>query len=323
MKLKTVICVVAAAAVLTMAVGVQAQTYPTKMVRIIVPQTPGSNIGDVQARLLSPILRKRLGQTFIVDNRPGAGGMIGTAIIAQSAPDGYTLGTGQAGPLVVVPHTNKLASYDPRKDFAPIAMTTRNFMAIYAHPSHPFKTLPEMIAFARANPGKLTVATNGEGAFPHLTIEYLRAHMDFPYLHIPYKSSAQSELGVLNGEAMVGVAGASITPQINAGRVILLASTGPTRAPSWPDKPCAAETVPGFTFGGWFGFVAPAGTPKEIVNMLNKEINRAMNSPEVLKIMTNRQMYVINESSKYFEDEIKNDFKRYGKLVRQIGLKPR
>jgi tripartite-type tricarboxylate transporter receptor subunit TctC len=323
MKLKTFVCLVAAAAVLAIAAGVQAQAYPTKPIKIIVPQTPGGNVGDIQSRLLSPILTKRLGQPVVVENRPGAGGMIGTALLAKAQPDGYTLASGQAGPVVVVPHTNKNVLYDPTKDFAAIAMTTRNYMNIYARPQQPFKTLPEMIAYAKANPDKLTVATNGEGAFPHLTFEHLRILTGFTYHHVPYKSSSQSEIGVLNGECQVGVAGASVTPQIKAGKLILLASTGETRAPSWPDKPCAAETVPGYSSAGWFGFIAPAGTPKEIINRLNAEINLVMNSPDVAKMMADQEMYVVNESPKYFEDAIKSDYVKYGKLVRDIGFQPR
>ena len=323
MRLKTVVCLVAAAAVLAVAAQVQAQAYPTKMIKIIVPQAPGGNVGDIQSRLLSPILNKRLGQPVVVENRPGAGGMIGTALIAKAAPDGYTIGSAQAGTIVVVPHTNKSVPYDPSKDFAAIAMTTRNYMNIYAHPQQPFKTLPEMIAYAKANPGKLTVATNGEGAFPHLTFELLRILTGFTYHHIPYKSSSLAEIGVLSGECQVGVAGASITPQIKAGKVVLLASTGEKRAPSFPDKPCAAETVPGYSFGGWFGFVAPAGTPKEIIGRLNAEINSVMNSPEVAKMMADQEMYVVNESPNYFAEAIKSDNVKYGKLVRDIGLQPK
>ena len=283
MKLKTVVILVAAAAVLVMAVEVQAQAYPTKPIKIIVPQPPGGNVGDIQSRLISPVLSKRLGQPVVVENRAGAGGMIGTAVLAKSPPDGYTLASAQAGTVVMLPHTSKQVTYDPLKDFAAIAMTTVNYMNIYAHPQQPFKTLPEMIAYAKANPGRLTVATNGEGAFPHLTFELLRIMAGFTYHHIPYKGSSQAEIGVLNGECQGGVAGASVTPQIKAGKLTLLASTGETRAPSWPDKPCAAETVPGYSFGGWFGFIAPAGTPKEIVNKLNVEINRVMNSPDVAR----------------------------------------
>ena len=323
MKPKTLVLLVAAAAFLAAAADVQAQSYPTKLIKIIVPQPPGGNVGDIQSRLISPILSKRLGQPVIVENRPGAGGTIGTGVLAKSPPDGYTLASGQGGPIVVLPHTSKNVPYDSLKDFAPIAMTTRNFMNIYAHPNQPFKTLPEMIAYAKANPGKMTVATNGEGAFPHLTFELLRMMAGFTYHHIPYKGSSQAEVGVLSGECQVGVAGASVTPQIKAGKLVLLASTGETRAPSWPDKPTAGETVPGYSFGGWFGFIAPAGTPREIVNRLNDEINRIMNSPDVAKMMADQEMYVVNESPKYFEDAIKSDYAKYGKLVRDIGFQPR
>jgi tripartite-type tricarboxylate transporter receptor subunit TctC len=315
---------VAAAAVLaTPAPEVSAQAWPSKPIRIIVPFPPGNTV-DTQSRLIGPKLTERLGQPVIVENRVGASGMLGLDVVAKAAPDGYTIGAGQGGNLTVLPHTSKNIPYDALKDFAPIALTTTNYLTIYAGPAAPFKTLPDMIAWAKANPGKLTVATNGEGGFPHLAFEHLRMLAGFTYNHITYKGSAQIGGDVMGGQVMMtidGIAGA--LPAIKSGKVTLLAVTSKQRAAFWPDKPAAAEFVPGYDSGGWFGFVAPAGTPKEIVDKLNAEINRAMNAPEVVEKMVAAGMVVANESAKWFEEVIKRDHAKYGKLARDIGFTPR
>src|SRR6266446_9498333 len=147
-----------------------AQSWPSKPIKIIVPFPPG-NTTDIMSRLIGPRITERLGQPVLVENRPGASGMLGLDFVAKAAPDGYTLAAGQGGNLVVLPHTSKNIPYDPLKDFAPIAVSTTNYLGIVAHPAAPFKSIGEMVAYARANPGRLTVATNGEGGFPHLAFE--------------------------------------------------------------------------------------------------------------------------------------------------------
>ncbi len=325
MKMKSVLLLAAATVMLTAAAGMDgawAQAYPNKPIKIIVPFPPGNTV-DTQSRLIGPKLTERMGQPVIVENRLGASGMLGMGVVAKSAPDGYTLAAGQGGNLCVLPHTSKNVPYDALKDFAPIALTTTNYLVIYAYNGAPFKTLPEMIAYAKANPGKMTVATNGEGGFPHLALEHLRLLAGFTYNYIPYKGSAQIGTDVMGGQVMMAVDGiAGALPAIRSGKVNLLAVTSKKRAAFWPDKPAAAEFVPGYDSGGWFGFVAPAGIPKDIANKLNFEINRAMNSPEIAEKMVNGGMVVANESVQYFGDLIKHDYEKYGKLVRDIGFKP-
>ncbi len=325
MSRKVVVLLAAAAVLLTAAAGVEgawAQAYPNKPIKIIVPFPPGNTV-DTQSRLIGPKMQERLGQPVIVENRLGASGMLGMGVVAKSPADGYTLGAGQGGNLCVLPHTSKNVPYDALKDFQPIALTTTNYLVIYAYAGAPFKTFPEMIAYAKANPGKMTVATNGEGGFPHLAMEHLRLMAGFTYNYIPYKGSAQIGTDVMGGQVMMafdGVAGAM--PAIRSGKVNLLAVTSKKRAAFWPDKPSASEFVPGYDSGGWFGFVAPAGVPRDIAVKLNAEINRAMNAPEVVEKMVNSGMVVANESVQYFEDLIKHDYAKYGKLVRDIGFKP-
>jgi tripartite-type tricarboxylate transporter receptor subunit TctC len=249
--------------------------------------------------------------------------MLGLSLVAKSAPDGYTIGAGQGGNLSVLPHTRKNVPYNALKDFAPISISITNYLVIFANIDQPFKTLPEMIAYAKANPGKLTVAHNGEGGFPHLAFEHLRLMAGFTYNGIPYKGSAQICTDVIGGQVQVGILGAAVpTPHIKAGRLTLLAPTGPARASTWPDKPTAGETVPGYASGGWFGYVAPAGTPKEIITKLNEEINRAMKSPDVAEKINATNQIVVAEPVKHAEDVVKNDYEKYGKLVRDIGFQP-
>ena len=326
MKPKTVTFFVAAMVALAVATEGQvqevwAQAYPTKPIKIIVPFPPGNTV-DTQSRLIGPKLTERLGQPVIVENRLGASGMLGLGLVAKAPPDGYTLGAGQGGNLCVLPHTSKNVPYDALKDFTPIALTTTNYLTIYANSGAPFKTLPEMIAYAKANPGKMTVATNGEGGFPHLAFEHLRLLAGITYNHIPYKGSAQIGIDVMGGQVQMAIDGiAGALPAIRSGKVNLLAVTSKNRAAFWPDKPAAAESVPGYDSGGWFGFAAPGGTPPEIIKRLNAEITYAY-SPDVVEKMTVAEMSVVRELPKYFEEVIKSDYARYGKLVHDIGFKP-
>src|SRR5438876_1608464 len=259
----------------------QAQSYPTKSVRIIIPFPPG-NSTDIMSRLIAPKMSARLGQQVIVENRPGASGMLGLDYVAKSPADGYTIACVQGGNMVVLPHTSKTIPYDPLKDFAPIAVSTTNYLAIVADPKAPFKTIGEMVKYAKANPGRLTVATNGEGGFPHLAFEHLRTMGGFTYTHVPYKGSAAIATDIIGGQVQAGIDGITgMTPHIKSGRLRILATTNKTRPALWPDTPVAAEGVPGSEAGGGVGCAARAAAPREIVLKLNEAINLAMRSPEV------------------------------------------
>ncbi len=322
MKSKFLASIVIAICALAGAGAAQSQAYPNKPIKVIIPFPPGNTL-DIMTRLVAPRLSERLGQQVVVENRPGASGMLGLDLVAKAAPDGYTIGGGQGGNLVVLPHTSKSIPYDALKDFAPIAVSTTNYQGIVASPGAPFKTLSEMIVYAKANPGKLTVATNGEGGFPHLVFEHLRLMGNFTYNHIPYKGSAQIVTDLVGGQVQAGIDGISgITPHIRSGRINLLAISNKTRVAAWPDTPAAGEAVPGYESGGWFGYVAPPGTPRAIVARLNDEINRAMKQPEVVEKLTALGLIVVAEPPDYFSELIKSDFAKYGKLVRDIGFKP-
>ena len=301
---------------------VHAQAYPSKPVRIVIPFPPG-NTTDIMSRLIAPKMAERLGQQVIVENRPGASGMLGLDYVAKSPPDGYTIGCVQGGNMVVLPHTSKNIPYDPLRDFIPVAVTTTNYLGIVANMNAPFKTVGEMVAYAKANPGRLTVATNGEGGFPHLAFEHLRTLAGFQYTHVPYKGSAAIATDIIGGQVQAGIDGLTgMTPHIKSGRLRLLAVTSTARAVLWPDTPAAAEDVPGYESGGWFGYAVPAGTPREIVLKLNAAINRAMSQPDVSEKLLNAGLNIVTESPEYFGELLRSDFAKYGKLVKDIGFTP-
>ncbi|OGA53555.1 MAG: hypothetical protein A3F74_00800 [Betaproteobacteria bacterium RIFCSPLOWO2_12_FULL_62_58] len=300
-----------------------AQKYPTKAIRIIVPQLPGDSC-DTLARVLGQKMGEHLGQQLVVDNRPGASGTIGLAIAAQAPADGYTIACGQGGNMSVIPHTMKNVPFDALKDFAPIALVATNYLALVVHPATPFKNVAEFVKYLKANPGKVAFATNGEGAFLHMAMELFRSQVGFKYLHVPFKGVPQMGQELMAGR--VDAAFSSFTgmyPFIASGRVRLLGIAKATRAPNYPDFPTIAETVPGFSSGGWFGFVAPAKVPKEIVAILNREANAAMKLPDVRAKLEALGLDLWTESPEYFGDLMKSEYDKYGKVARDIGLVPK
>jgi tripartite-type tricarboxylate transporter receptor subunit TctC len=299
-----------------------AQNYPTRPIKVIVPYPPG-DAADILARLIGPKASDRLGQQMVVENRPGASGQIGLEVLKHSAADGYTIGVGQGGNLVVAPHTYKKLPYDPLKDFVPIAVLATNYLAVVANPNVPFKTAAEMVAWAKANPGKLTLATNGEGGFPHLAFENLAVMAGFTFQHIPYKGASQIATDVIGGQVQLGIgAYTSLSPHVLSGRLRLIAVTNPVPVPNKPDLPIFADAVPGYDSRGWFGYVAPAGTPREVIRVLNEEINRAMKLPDVADKMVAAGLIIVTESPEFFGEILRSDYAKYGKLARDIGFQP-
>lgn len=302
--------------------GARAETWPSRPVRVIVPYPPG-DASDILARLIGPKMAERMGQQFVVENHPGASGQIGLALLKGSAADGYAIGIGQGGNLAVAPHTHKKLAYDPLKDFAPVALLATNYLAVVANPGVPFKTAAEMVSWAKENPGRLSVATNGEGGFPHLAFEHLGMMSGFKFQHVPYKGATQIVTDVVGGQVQVGIGSyTSLAPHVASGRVRLIAVTNPVRVPEKPDLPIFADAVPGYDSRGWFGYVAPAGTPPAIVQRLNEEINRALRQPDVADKLVAAGLIIVTEPPAFFGSVIKNDYDKYGKLVRAIGFEP-
>ena len=301
--------------------GVYAQGYPAKPVRLIVPAAPGDSC-DVLSRLIGQKVGERLGQLLTVDNRVGAGGQVGLQLIARAAPDGYTIGCGQGGNMVIVPIAHKKVAYDTLKDFVPIQIPVTNFLGLVVHPTVPFKNVKDLVAYGKANPGKLVFGSNGEGAFIHFSVELLRTLGSFTYLHVPYNGVAPVLTDIISGRIDATITSfVSVQPYINAGRLKLLAIGRATRSPKYPDFPTIAETLPGYENSGWFGFIAPAGTPREIVLLLNKEMNRGVTQPDVREKLDSYGLEIHAESPEYFANVIRRDMEKWGKVARDIGFK--
>jgi tripartite-type tricarboxylate transporter receptor subunit TctC len=300
-----------------------AQKYPTRAIRIIVPQQPGDPC-DTFGRLLGGYAAGRLGQQFVVDNRPGAGGRIGLGLAAQATPDGYTIACGQGGNMSVIPHTMKDVPYKALEDFAPVALVATNYLALVASPSAPFKTTAELVKYLKANPGRVTFATNGQGAFLHMATELFRSAVGFEYIHVPFKGIADMATELLSGRVDAAFSSfTAIHPHVQAGRVRLLGLAKETRAHNYPNFPTVAETVPGFSSGGWFGFVAPAKVPKEVITVLNREFNAAMRQPDIKAKLESLGLEVWNETPAYFGKLMVSEYEKYGKVAREIKLVPK
>jgi tripartite-type tricarboxylate transporter receptor subunit TctC len=311
-------------AALALVAGVAfAQSYPAKPVRVIVPAAPGDSC-DTLTRLIGQKLSEHLGQQFTADNRPGAGGQIGLQLLSKAAPDGYTIGCGQGGNMVIVPLAYQKVAYDSLKDFVPIQIPVTNFLALVVHPSVPFKNVRDLVAYAKANPGKLTFGSNGEGAFIHFSVELLRTLGGFTYLHVPYNGVAPIFADIISGRIDATITSfISVQPYVQAGRLKLLAIGRATRSPKYPEFPTIAETLPGYENSGWFGFIGPAGMSREQVLLLNKEMNRAVQLPDVREKLDSFGLEIHTESPEYFANVIRRDIEKWGKVARDIGFKPR
>ena len=313
---------IAALALLAEFAFAQSGPYPNRPIKIVIPFPPG-NTTDIITRLIAPKLQERLGQPIVVENKAGGSGTIGMDFVAKSKPDGYTIVASQGGNMVVLPHTSKSVPYNPISDFTSIALTTYNYQVITANNQTPFKTFAQMVDWAKANPGQLTVASNGEGGFPHLVFEHLAKTAGITFTHVPYKGSSQISTDLIGGQVMTSVDGVSgPSPHIRSGAIRLLAISNKTKVAEWPNTPTVSETVPGWTSNGWFAYSGPAGMPKDIVRKLNAEINRAMNAPEIIEQLKPYGLEVVSESSEYFDKVLKEDYVRYGKLVKDIGYTP-
>lgn len=296
-----------------------AQSYPSKPIRVIVPY-PAGDLADIIARLLGNKMSEELGQSIVVENRPGASGLVGLQATAQAEPDGYTLVLGQMGSMAVAPITNKWP-LDVREAFLPVAMAYTNYMMLVTTPSFPAKTLPELIAYSKANPGKVRAATNGEGGFPHLTIELLKQKAGFDFTHIPYKGSSQIVPDLVSGRVEMTIFGFSgLYPYVKDGRLRGLAVTGRQRAPNAPDIPTFSETVPGYEALGWFGLFAPKGTPTAAVAKINQAVNKALKMPEIMQKAETLGLDASPGTPQDFGKAWSEDYAKWGGIIRNLGL---
>ena len=297
------------------------QAYPTKPVRLIVPFAPGG-APDLVARGLAPKLNESLGQPVIVENRAGAGGIIGMELVARAAPDGHTLVVGSAGPLAIVPNLHRKLSYDVMRDFAPISMVTAMPFLLVVHPSLPVKSIKDLMALAKARPGELNYGSPGNGSTTHLATELLKSATGMKITHIPYKGVAEAATALVSGQVQVlsGDLNAML-PQVKAGRMRGIAVTSARRSQLLPDTPTVAESgVPGFDASGWMGVLAPAATPAPAIERLNATITKALAAPDTRNRLGALGGEVRASSPAEFAAFIRTEAAKWSKLIRSAGI---
>jgi len=305
-----------------LAIPLFAQDYPRRPVRLIVPFPPGGG-NDIVARAVGQELGKSLGQQFVVDNRAGAGGAIGAELAARAPADGYTLFLGGVGSHVVNPSLHAKLSYDPIRDFAPVTLIASAPSVLVINPSLQATSVAEFTALAKANPGKLNYASNGNGSSAQLAAALYESMAGVRMVHVPYKGVAPALVDLMSGEVqlMFGTL-VAILPHIKAGRLRALAVTGRNRSAPLPEVPTLAESgLPGYEAGSWYGILAPAGTPSAIVTRLNAEINAAIRQPEVRERLAAEGAEVIGGTPEEFAVHIRSELARMKKLVREGGLR--
>ena len=300
-----------------------AESYPTRPIRFVVPFAPGGS-SDAISRLVGSKLAEQLGHQVVLDNRAGGNGAIGTQIVAQAVPDGYTIGLAYIATLATNPAISGDVGYDPINDFAPVTQLTASANVLAVHPSVGANSIKELIALAKAKPGQLNYASGGIGTIGHLSAELLQHAAGIKLNHIAYKGSGQAVIDLLGGHVGIMFSGmAAVAGHAKAGKLKLLAVTGKERMTIAPDIPTIAESgYPGFEAVGWFGLVAPARTPRTIVYRLNAETVKAANAPEVRERLTAVGFDVVTSTPEAFARYVRSEVVKWRALAKQMALKP-
>ncbi len=302
------------------ATGAAAQDYPTRPIRMLVP-VPAGGTPDVVARMLRPGLSAHFGQQVVVDNRGGVG--IGAELAARAAPDGYTIFFTSPGPITILPHLQKEIAYAPLRDFAPVTLVASGPYLLITHPSVPAKTVKELLALAKAEPGKLNYASAGNGTGNHLAMEVFKSMAGVNITHVPYKGAPQAIIDLMSGS--INLMFNSIPPviqHIKAGRVRVLGVSSAKRSPQLPDVPSVAEAgVPGYDVINWFGLLVPAATPKPIVAKLHEAVVKVINSAEVKSQLETQGYDPVGNTPAEFGKFIREESDRYAKVVKSSGAK--
>jgi tripartite-type tricarboxylate transporter receptor subunit TctC len=299
-----------------------AQAWPAKPVRVIVTFPPGGT-PDIYGRIMAAELSRVWNQNIVVENRVGASGTIGTDYAAKSAPDGYTLLFAADAPITMSPHLYLKLPYDPLRDLVPVVNIAQGAFTLLAHPSFPANNLKEMIALVKSQPGKVSYASSGNGSQQHLSMELVRTLAGLEMIHIPYKGFGQGVVDVLSGQVpmLFGGVTASIS-YIRSGKLKGLGVTGPKRVAALPELAPFAETFPGFDIQAWYGFMAPAGTPRDIVRKLNEDSAAIVRRPDFQERLAKDGIESAVTSPEEYGARIKRDIETWGKIIRSAGLKP-
>jgi tripartite-type tricarboxylate transporter receptor subunit TctC len=300
-----------------------AQAYPAKPVRLVVPFPPGGST-DIVARIVAQKLSDRLGQQVVVENRGGAGGTIGAEAVAKAAPDGYTLVLGTTSTHAVAPNVYAKIGYDPVKDFAPISLVAVTPYLLVVNPGVNVKSLPEFVGYVKARPGKLNYASAGTGSTTHLAMEMLKGAAGLYIVHIPYNGNGPAGTAVIAGQVEILFGSLpAVLPHAKSGRVRPIAVGTPKRSPSLPEVPTVAESgFPGFDASLWLAVMAPAGTPAPVVDRLYKEIVAAIASPDAADALSKAGAEPITSTPAELAAMVKDGVEKYGKVVKQAGVKP-
>jgi tripartite-type tricarboxylate transporter receptor subunit TctC len=321
-KLALALAATLLAAPILLATQCPAQGYPTRPIKIIVPFGAGGP-ADVTARLIGNVLQENFGQPFVVENRTGAGGVIGTLEATKSPPDGYTLlmmSNTQTANESLVPQRK----YELMRDLAPIAPVNYSDLVIVVHPQVPAKTLQEFVALAKSQPGKLNFASSGQGTPYHMAGELFKTMAGIDVVHVPYRNSGEARSGVIGGQVQMMIdALPAMAPNISENQVRALATTGNTRSSVLPNIPTAGEAgVPGYEATIWLGLMAPAGTPKPVIDKLNAAVSAAIKRPDVIKLWTEQGVVPMSMTPEEFDKFLRGDIVKWAEVVKKFGDKP-
>ncbi len=312
---------VALAALATLPLLATAQSWPARPIKLIVPLAPGGT-GDTLARAIGDEMGKELGQPFVIENKPGAGGLVGTELVAAAPADGYTLV--MVSPSHVINpalHAGK-KTYDPVKGFEPVTVVANTHQVIVAHPSVPAKTLKELVDYAKKNPGKLNYGSAGTGSATHLNMALFLSMAGLDIVHVPYKGSTQARQDVLAGQVQLAMDGLlPLQPLIKDGRLVPLAITSSKRAQSNPEIPTIGEAIPGYATDTWYGILAPAGTPKEVVARLHAAALKALGSATLRDRFQKLGAETVGNSPEEFRGLIEREQRVWTKVVKDAGVK--
>ena len=321
--MRKVRCIFVVLCSLAAAGNAHAQPWPSKPIKFIVAYPPGGG-ADIGARLLAEPLQKALGQTIVVENRAGAGGTIGTTMVARAEPDGYTLLFAASSEISIAPVTVKALAYDPEKDLQPVSMLGRWPHVLAAYPGFPPNTLPELVAYVKANPRKVSYSSFGNNTANHLTGELFKAEAGIDSLHVPYKGSGPSITDLIGGQVQYTFdSPAAVLAHVKGGKLKAITVTGAQRLTSLPAVPAMAESGYGSVIGGaWVGLIAPAKTPKAIVERLHAEIAAAVQSPEMRAQLESRSIQPVGDTPEQFGRFIQSEIGKWREAVPKIGIKP-
>jgi len=297
-----------------------AQEYPSRPIRLVVPWPPGG-ITDVISRSVGAALSESLGQQVVPDNRPGAAGTLGVGIAAHANPDGYTLLMTDVPSHAISASLYKTLTYNPAKDVEPIALPSRSPLVLVVTPKLGVKSIPQLIEYAKASPGKLAFASSGPGSITHLTAERFISETGTKMLHVPYKGGGPATAALVSGEAgMYFACIAAAIPHIKAGRLTLLGITSPERSPLFPDAPAVTEAIPGFVMGCNTGLFATGGTPQKILSRVHADVMKAVEHPKIKNVLTANAAEAAPFTRAQFKQYVADEISSWGKVVRSAGL---